>query len=113
MALKHGDKHFCMFTFNENGKPFHRRVHEMTVQAERVFRIEGANLPNEITVHTGTSSTGHNVAEIICDPLQRSRGRYTLPSCDAWFRFRDFVNFGLGFFAFVIFRFVVGLFMAI
>ena len=113
MALKHGDKHYCMFEFNENGKPVHRRVHEMAIHAERVFRIEGGDLPNKVTVYTGTTSNGHNVAEIVCDPLQKSRGRYTLPECNPFPQIRDVVVFSFSIFAFVMFRFIVGLIMDI
>ena len=93
MALKHGDEHYTMFTFTENGQVMNRRLHKLEIQDRtgKVHILEGKLLPNVITASTGQGQKGHHVATILLNP---ESAKSLIPSQDgyAWPTHRDVLH---------------------
>ncbi len=89
MALKHGDEHYTMFTFSENGQVMNRRLQRIEFQDRtgKVHILEGRHLPNYIMASTGQAQKGQHVAQILLEP---EKARPLLP--EAWPTHRDVLN---------------------
>ncbi len=89
MALKHGDEHYTMFTFTENGQVMNRRLHRIEFQDRtgKVHVLEGKQLPNHIMAHTGQAQKGQHCATILLEP---EKAKSLIP--EAWPTHRDVLN---------------------
>lgn len=107
MALKQGDTYYMDFCFCENGNEFHRKVHEMVMQDRIgvVHRLVGRDLPNSLYVQTGMTVVGANTAQILLSPEKIKRKVAHPCETRPWPSYRDFGNFVLGLYAFLIVRF--------
>ncbi len=113
MALKSGDTYYMEFRFRENGETVIRKIHVVIIQDRYgvTHRITGKNLPDVFDLQTGMTSFGANTAQILLSPEKIKRQEVARP-CEPrpWPSYRDFGNFVLGLYAFLIVRFFVSLF---
>ncbi len=70
MALTANGKRFCKVVHTENGRTMTRRIHTMMVQAAdgRLHHLNGADLPDSISLYTGDSYCGAHAAEVLLSP---------------------------------------------
>lgn len=101
MAQEASGRRFCKVSFNENGRTWNRRYHELTVQAAdgRVHRISGSKLPDSMTFYSGVPLRGAHLAEVLMSP-EEAKGTPFLPAAEGWISKRDVFYLVLGFFFF-------------
>jgi hypothetical protein len=115
MAMKQGTEYYTKWTHMENSSPMTRRIHRIEIQARNgeLYVIKGEDLPECITTACGVGLKGKHLAQILIRPKSVAKtSPYPAPKANAWPSWRDIVSLGIGFFGFVIFRFVVSLFEA-
>ena len=115
MAIKQGTECYTKWTHMENVQPMTRRIHRIEIQARNgeLYVIKGEDLPECITTSCGVGLKGKHLAQILIKPKSvAKRLPYPEPTANAWPSFRDLVSLSIGFFGFVIFKFVVSLFEA-
>ena len=100
MALEAGSRRFCKVIHSENGRTTTRRIHTMKVQAAdgRLHHLEGRDLPDSITLHSGVSYRGAHLAEVLLNPKD-AKASPILPT-SGWISKRDAFFLVLGFFIF-------------
>lgn len=92
MALNAGGEQYTAFQFRENGKVENRRLHRIEFQDRtgKVHTLEGKDLPNFISVDTGTGQKGHHIGTILLEPEKATRS--LIPKWEAWPNYRDLLN---------------------
>lgn len=98
----------------ENGKSLVRRIHRLEVQARngQLYVLRGDKLPDTIVTSCGQGLKGEHLGQILLKPESLPKRTAYPPVAAPWPSWRDIVSLGIGFFGFVIFRFVASLFEA-
>lgn len=106
MALEAKGRRFCKVIHSENGKTFTRRIHTMTVQAAdgKVYRVEGRDLPDSLTFHSGVAYRGEHLAEVLLNPKNAKASQ--ISPANSWISKREAFYLVLGYFLFNLVRFL-------
>ncbi len=98
MAQETGGEWYTAFTFTENGRSMHRRIHRMEVQANdgHLYVLEGRELPDRLDVNTGVGHRGKHLATVLlhrknAPPPPKIKQR-------SWPNPRDVANLAVGIF---------------
>jgi hypothetical protein len=104
MALEAKGRRFCKVIHSENGRSTTRRIHTMAIQAAdgRLHHLEGRDLPDSITLHSGVSYRGAHLAEVLLNPKDAKAS--LVPPADSWISKRDALFLVLGYFIFNVIR---------
>ena len=81
MAMEAAGRRFCKVVHSENGRTVTRRIHTMTIQAAdgRLHHLEGRDLPDSITLHSGVAYRGAHLAEVLLNP-ENAKASPVLPT---------------------------------
>ena len=115
MAIKQGTESFMKWVHMENGKTMVRRIHRLEVQARngQLYILKGDKLPDTFVSQCGEGLKGEHLGQILLKPESMpKRTPCPAPNANPWPCWRDIMSLGIGFFGFVIFKFVVSLFEA-
>ena len=101
MALKANGQRFCKVVHTENGRTWTRRIHSIMVQAAngQLHYLEGANLPDSMSLYSGVPFSGAHMAEVLLSPKE-AKGTPFLPVAKGWLTKRDAFFVMLGMFSF-------------
>ena len=109
MALEAKGRRFCKVIHSENGRTLTRRIHTMTVQAAdgRLHHLEGRDLPDSISLHSGVPYRGAHLAEVLLNPKDaKALPVLSILPTKGWITIRDAFFLVLGFFIFNVIRFL-------
>lgn len=108
MANKRADEQYMHFTFHENGKSFTRRLHRLEVQGPdgKLYILTGKDLPDMMSVYTGTGYKGEHLGEILLKPLKVRPWPKLVVETRPWPSSRDVLNIAIGLFVIAALNFI-------
>lgn len=112
MALQHADEQYTKWMHIENGNMMVRRLHRIEVQARdgRLYVLSGKDLPDGFVTCCGQGHKGKHIAQILLKP--KVLGAYEAPEV-LWPKGRDVLHVGIGFFGFMMVRFIIAILASI